>query len=260
MKLRYIILPVTIMIFGVLLPISASYAAPATATIALNVRSGPGINYSVVDTLEAGQQVNSTKCEAGWCYIVKPGPDGWVSQNYLRMGGPQRPDPILQNLPFQLKQLPLKQPRQTQLQLPWPFQPAQPDQPAQPAAKPFILPETPAPAPQFPWPIQPRQDQLPFNLPGGGTSDVAPIPSPYQVCFFDGENFTAQSKCVTSGRSFSRLGPEWNDRISSLTIKPGARVTLCQRQNFQEPCGSFNSNVAVLPPQLNNKVTSGRVF
>ncbi len=255
MKLRHVILPITIIMFSVISSISAPYAAPATATLALNVRSGPGIKYSVIDTLKAGQQVNSTGCENGWCYIVKPGPNGWVSEIYLRMGGPQRPDPVLQNLPFQLKQ-----PQSTPPQLPWLFKPAQPDQPSRPVAKPFTLPKTPVQPPQFPWPVKPGPTLFPFNLDNGASSEVAPIPSPYQACFFDGENFTSESKCVTSGRSFSRLGPKWNDRISSVKIRPGARITLCQSQNFQAPCASFNSNIAVLPPQLNNKVTSGRVF
>jgi hypothetical protein len=36
------------------------------------------------------------QCEGSWCYIAKPGPDGWISSNYLSAGGgapvnPQQP-------------------------------------------------------------------------------------------------------------------------------------------------------------------------
>ncbi|VAW14313.1 hypothetical protein MNBD_ALPHA12-2032 [hydrothermal vent metagenome] len=255
MKLRPKALTVILIMLSIIVATPLAYSAPATATIAVNVRLGPGTDYPVVDTLAAGEQVNAGKCEADWCYIVKPGPDGWVFQKYLRLGGPQRPDLNFQNPPLMF---PTPQPAQPLL--PWLFQPTQPKQPAQPQAKPLPLPKIPAQLPQLPWPLQPGPASLPFNLDGGQANKAAPIPAPYQACFFAGENFSEQSKCVISGRSFSRLGPKWNDRISSLKVRPGARVTLCQRQNFQSPCASFNSNIAVLPPQLNNKVTSGRVF
>ncbi len=239
MKLRHDILSIILIMLSMIFPASIAYSAPATATMDVNVRSGPGTNYLVVDTLKAGEQVNSTRCENGWCYIVKAGQNGWVFEKYLRMGGPQRPDPIFQNPPFKFNQ-----PQTGQPQLPWPFQPAQPNQPdqpgqsGQPVAKPFAFPKIPAQPPQFPWPIKPRPAPLGFPDP----NSQGPNPSPYQVCFYDGENFTAPSKCVNSGRSFSRLGPKWNNTISSLTIQPGGRVTLCQRANFQQ-CRGFTEAI-----------------
>ncbi|MGV3652512.1 MAG: SH3 domain-containing protein [Devosia sp.] len=61
----------------------ASLAAPAIATSTVNVRSGPGTQFSVVDSLRSGQRVDVEGCRAGWCYVNKPGPDGWVSGRYL---------------------------------------------------------------------------------------------------------------------------------------------------------------------------------
>ena len=74
----------------------AAYAAPGTVTGNVNVRSGPGTNYAVVDTVRRGTQVDVQQCEGSWCYIAKPGPDGWVSANFLTAGGgtpvnPQQP-------------------------------------------------------------------------------------------------------------------------------------------------------------------------
>lgn len=61
----------------------AAQAAPGYATTNVNVRSGPGTSYAVVDTLVRGQQVDVRRCESRWCYVVKSGPDGWVSSSYL---------------------------------------------------------------------------------------------------------------------------------------------------------------------------------
>lgn len=63
--------------------LAAGSALAATATAAVNVRSGPGTNYSIVDTLFAGEQVTVAGCEGAFCYIDHSGPDGWVSRSYL---------------------------------------------------------------------------------------------------------------------------------------------------------------------------------
>jgi uncharacterized protein YgiM (DUF1202 family) len=61
---------------------TASLSAEATASV--NVRSGPGVGYAVVDTLSPGEIVDIDRCvNSGWCYVVKSGPDGWVSGRYL---------------------------------------------------------------------------------------------------------------------------------------------------------------------------------
>lgn len=65
----------------------AAYAAPGVVTGNVNVRSGPGTNYGVVDVAARGTQVDVQRCQGSWCYVVKPGPDGWVSASYLSAGG-----------------------------------------------------------------------------------------------------------------------------------------------------------------------------
>ncbi|MFT6658182.1 SH3 domain-containing protein [Maritalea sp.] len=75
----------------------AAFAASAQSTAALNVRSGPGTSYGVVDTLLPGETVEVNECVSnGWCYIEHTGPDGWVSSNYLTpasgSGGSSDPD------------------------------------------------------------------------------------------------------------------------------------------------------------------------
>ena len=69
---------------AILLSTLASVAGEAASTTWLNVRSGPGTGFSVVDTLGPGEIVNVTECETnGWCYVEHPGPDGWVSSSFL---------------------------------------------------------------------------------------------------------------------------------------------------------------------------------
>ena len=58
-------------------------AFDATATRAVNVRSGPGVNFSKVDILSSGEAVNIKECQGRWCYVEHSGPDGWVSGSYL---------------------------------------------------------------------------------------------------------------------------------------------------------------------------------
>lgn len=65
----------------------AAMAAPAYVTTNVNVRSGPGTGYGVIDTLRRGEQVDVQQCSGSWCFVEKRGPDGWVSANYLDRGG-----------------------------------------------------------------------------------------------------------------------------------------------------------------------------
>jgi hypothetical protein len=95
--------------------VAAALAAPAVATTNVNVRTGPGTGYAVAATLKRGERVNVEGCRAGWCYVTKRGPAGWVSWQYLaessrptrasptfksnfgsppRFEAPRRPDPI----------------------------------------------------------------------------------------------------------------------------------------------------------------------
>lgn len=69
---------------GIALSTGAALAEVAVATTELNVRSGPGISFAIVDVLDPGEQVTMSECQtSGWCYVTHDGPDGWVSASYL---------------------------------------------------------------------------------------------------------------------------------------------------------------------------------
>ena len=68
----------------------AALAASAVATTPVNVRSGPGTSYSVIDTLRRGERVEVAGCLSGWCFVSSRYTDGFVSARYLerRAGSP----------------------------------------------------------------------------------------------------------------------------------------------------------------------------
>jgi uncharacterized protein YraI len=78
---------------ALLLGAGAALADPAQATGAVNVRSGPGVGYSIVDQLYPGENVDVGRCDGGWCFVDHSGPDGWVSANYLSPSGDYGPPP-----------------------------------------------------------------------------------------------------------------------------------------------------------------------
>lgn len=92
-SLRRLTLPVTFAAIGLMASIGSAMAAPATARVPLNVRTGPSVHYARIDVLYRNEPVQTQNCNGGWCYITHTGPDGWVSANYLRFGGPVRPTP-----------------------------------------------------------------------------------------------------------------------------------------------------------------------
>jgi len=68
---------------GLAATVDIAAALEASAKSAVNVRSGPGVSYSKVDVLYAGEGVEITECRGNWCHVQHPGPDGWVSGRYL---------------------------------------------------------------------------------------------------------------------------------------------------------------------------------
>ena len=77
---------------AVITAVSAGAAFAAVATSSVNVRTGPGTSYGVLDQLYPGEHVAVTDRAGGWCEVSRPGPNGWVSCSYLAGGydGPRR--------------------------------------------------------------------------------------------------------------------------------------------------------------------------
>lgn len=58
-----------------------------TASVRLNVRSGPGLESQILDTLHTGERVSVDRCQGQWCQITHIGIDGWVYAPYLKQAG-----------------------------------------------------------------------------------------------------------------------------------------------------------------------------
>ena len=71
--------------------LTAGAALAATATSTVNIRSGPGTGYGVIDQLSPGDDVAVTSMSGGWCEVSIPGPNGWVNCAYLTSSGYNRP-------------------------------------------------------------------------------------------------------------------------------------------------------------------------
>jgi uncharacterized protein YraI len=72
---------------GLLLLAGASAANAAVVTGDLNLRSGPGTGYGVIDTMPAGAYVDVLGCTGSWCEVAFGGITGYASASYLGGGG-----------------------------------------------------------------------------------------------------------------------------------------------------------------------------
>ncbi len=57
------------------------------AAAPLNVRTGPGLDHAILDTLAIGERVLVNHCIDEWCEITRVGIDGWVYAPYLVAAG-----------------------------------------------------------------------------------------------------------------------------------------------------------------------------
>lgn len=74
--------------------ITAGIASAATVTNDLNLRSGPGTGYRVVDTMPAGAYVDVIGCSGSWCRVNWRGRVGYASASYLGGGASYAAAPV----------------------------------------------------------------------------------------------------------------------------------------------------------------------
>ena len=79
---------------AVALSISTALAEVVEVTVnQLKVRSGPGLEYSVITAFNKGVRVNKIKQEGTWAYIAAGRVEGWVFAPYIKIVGPG-PSPV----------------------------------------------------------------------------------------------------------------------------------------------------------------------
>lgn len=79
MNLKQLALAAGVAVVALGATVATSFAADAYATGSVNVRSGPGTQYRVIDVLHRGDAVDVDYCRGTWCATDV----GWVSANYL---------------------------------------------------------------------------------------------------------------------------------------------------------------------------------
>lgn len=229
MNLKRLTLAAIVSVGGLLATVVTAMAAPAIAIAAVNVRSGPGTNFEVVDQLFAGEQVDVANCQGSWCYINHSGPDGWVSSTYLNAGNSPQPKP----------------PKPTPLPVP-----------------------VPAPAPGNPdcgfgLNIGPNGPSFSVdcNDPNPPLPPAPPPPGPGlgYACFYSGTNFSGSSFCLDVGDYLPTLSGNWDDRISSIQIFDGAEVDICSNSNLNGQCRTLDASRAQLG-NFDNQASSIEVY
>jgi uncharacterized protein YraI len=79
---------------GLLLIAGASAANAAVVSGDLNLRSGPGTGYRVIDTMPAGSYVDVLGCTGSWCRVQFGGAVGYASASYLGGGASYAAAPV----------------------------------------------------------------------------------------------------------------------------------------------------------------------
>lgn len=205
---------------GAMMVAGSALAYEATADTALNVRSGPSVDYGWVDSLSPGERVTVVESECrtnGWCYIQHSGANGWVNTSYLTpisgSGGASGPD-----CRFEL-----------------------------------VLGGG-VPRLRIVCGDGGGGGGGGGPLPGGGGIVV----EPNRACFYDGPNFSGTHFCRAVG-TYNTLGAG-NDRITSVQLHGNVKARLCEDTNMGPYCRDVTASEGQLGPYLNNKASSLRVY
>ena len=196
----------------VFVPAVAS-AAPAVATSALNVRSGPGTSFRVIDTLRPGEQVDVGGCRSGWCYLTDE--DGFVSSAYRRRGSSSGAtiEPNF-NLSFNFPQGSISLGTGG---VSIGVGPGRPDRPPRPPSG---------------------------SMPG-------------DVCFYSSTDYEGSRFCMDQGELTPYVGPQWNNRISSIRNPDGFTVLVCDDAGYDD-CRTYRTSARSLG-SFDNAISSIRI-
>jgi uncharacterized protein YraI len=56
------------------------------------LRVGPGLQYAVIDEVEAQDSITVKRCDKGWCQVIDGGAEGYIAENIVSAkAGPKPP-------------------------------------------------------------------------------------------------------------------------------------------------------------------------
>lgn len=270
----------------------------ARATGQVNVRTGPGTGFAVVDQLQVNQLVTVRQCQSGWCYIEKTGPDGWVSARYLAPlngGGnigtqpqPQPQPPVVTPQPggafnanaYASVALNVRTGPGTNYPVTGALGPGERVQVGE-CRNAWCLIRS---VNRTGWVSERFLTRLPaggggqgqqpgsgsglsisgpnFSFTIGGGADFVNRPvrpeDRGQVCFYENWNYSGRSLCVRPGDSYSQLG-SFDNIFSSILIEGMAEVQICEYPDFSGRCAILNASQPQLTGIANDAISSFRV-
>jgi len=204
-----------------LLSAGSVLAVEASAKLPVNVRTGPGTSYGIVDQLTTGEVVNVTECApSNFCFVEHSGPDGWVSANYLTSAADEADDDMEEG-------------------------------------------SGDNPDCSFGFVMGPGGPSMSINC--GDAPMPPPPPSPPEpddepgACLYTGSNFDGSDLCVGIGIR-NALNGTFNNKISSIELKGGAKAMLCDGPNLTGTCKNITVDTAPLQPSINNKTSSFSIY
>lgn len=222
MFLRNKIIFASVAVFSLFASSITAYAGAAQATTAVNVRSGPGTNFQVLDRLKSQEKVDATECyKSKWCYVKHEGVNGWVSAKYLTAVRTKRAVQG-QNCKFVFK-----------------------------------LDNT---GPTFKMECEEPKSQNNFGE-GPDENDtlkVNPGKAAPTACFYTGINFSGTEACIGASTHNTLRG--MNDSFASVRVYNGAAVKLCVDNSFGGKCRTYAQDRARLHNDIYKKASSVKIF
>ena len=187
----------------------AAQAAPGVVTSNVNVRSGPGTNYAVVQAIPGGTAVDVQRCDGGFCYVEGRRVSGWVSAQFLSAGGrPVNPGNPGVSFGFSV------------------------GGPGGPNINIGVGNGNNGPFPgNGPGPRPPRPPVY------------QPPMADAEVCFYDRTRFRGDSQCFSEGESVRDLG--YDSEFQSMDNPDGLDVQLCSSRNFRN-CRTYTTSASSL--------------
>jgi hypothetical protein len=90
--------------------------------------------------------------------------------------------------------------------------------------------------------------------------EPAARPRANEICLFTSSNFEGLSSCIATGIGNAAIALILNDRVSSIRVGSAAAIEVCGDAFFGGWCQLYRSDVAELPAEQNNAITSYRVM
>ncbi|MGL1922322.1 MAG: SH3 domain-containing protein [Hyphomicrobiales bacterium] len=223
MFLRNKIIFASVAVFSMLAGTIAAHAGAAQATTAVNVRSGPGTNFQVLDRLKAQEKVDATEChQRKWCYVKHQGINGWVSIKYLTAVRTSRSHRG-RNCKFVFKL---------------------------DKRGPTFNTECEAPQNLDNFGQGPEENDVQgFRINNRAAATA---------CFYTGINYSGTEACIGASNHKNLRG--MNDSFASLRLYNGAAAKLCTGHSFRGKCRTFTKDRANLPKDTNKKASSAMIF